>query len=78
MRVSGELSAADAASARCRLVAIVLALAGSSMLAGGAAAARAALPAFASSRDGVRAVCPAPDTGSMRCHALELTPPTGG
>lgn len=64
-------------------MAVVLALAGLSTLAWGPAAARAALPAFASSRDGVRAVCPAADGGRMRCHALELTAPasetpTGG
>ena len=59
------------------LAAIVLALTGLATLAWGPAEARAALPAFASSRDGVRTVCPPADSGHMRCHALELTAPAG-
>ncbi len=49
-----------------------------SMLAWGLTEARAAVPASAPSRDGVRSVCPAADGVGMRCHALELTAPAGG
>ena len=44
----------------------------------GPAEARAAVPAAAPSRDGIRAVCPPAGSGRLRCHALELTAPAGG
>ena len=48
------------------------------MLACGAVGAHAAAPVPITGDYGVRAVCPPAGTPRLRCHALELTPPSGG